>query len=415
MKLRSLLVHSSPKDEIEKKLKQLYLKRLKELFKKAVSLESDFNIFDEIFHGLAKTSTINENLHSFYESFLTITQYYQHSQAGRGSLAVKLLRELGETEKMEFEFVLRKLPRFLGLKEKLPDTVETRQRFDIVNKSGENLAFCELKMKVYSGCSAGRIELMDKFNKFVNLMLNNREFRDLLIRGNIKNVYLIGGILFDIEGNPATVQKDREFGICYNGLIRAKEEIMRNLKEAGVPYHITENGHPEKAFTIEFSIEDLNVRIITVYGNKVADELFLGQAKHDINYFKEKLEGMLYDDLWLGQIIALSERAILEQMFKTNKERANFLLAIAGDENCLKILESLGSDFDEIALQEATLKILELLKIAHPMLFEISPTPAQSMMTTGWKDYDLQNYVADIVQFLSSEDLLKVVKEKMVH
>ncbi|MGB9607751.1 MAG: hypothetical protein ACPL7E_04355 [bacterium] len=315
MKLRNLLVRSSPKDEIEKKLKQLYL----------------------------------------------ITQYYQHSQAGRGSLAVKLLRELGETEKMEFEFVLRKLPRFLGLKEKLPDTVETRQRFDIVNKSGENLAFCELKMKVYSGCSAGRIELMDKFNKFVNLMLNNREFRDLLIRGNIKNVYLIGGIL------------------------------------------------------IEFSIEDLYVRIITVYGNKVADELFLGQAKHDINYFKEKLEGMLYDDLWLGQIIALSERAILEQMFKTNKERANFLLAIAGDENCLKILESLGSDFDEIALQEATLKILELLKIAHPMLFEISPTPAQSMMTTGWKDYDLQNYVADIVQFLSSEDLLKVVKEKMVH
>lgn len=81
MKLRKLLICKKPKNDIELRLKRIYVKRLQEMFKRTISLESIFNVFDEVFHGLSQASLISENLYSFYEALLTITSYYQHSQA----------------------------------------------------------------------------------------------------------------------------------------------------------------------------------------------------------------------------------------------------------------------------------------------------------------------------------------------
>ena len=108
MKLRKLLICTEPKNEneIEAGLKRMYLKRVQEMFKRTLNMESIFNIFDEVFHGLSQASVVSENLYSFYESLLTITSYYQHSQAGRGSLVAKLIEKLGTSDKMEFEFAL---------------------------------------------------------------------------------------------------------------------------------------------------------------------------------------------------------------------------------------------------------------------------------------------------------------------
>ena len=114
MRLRKLLICTEPRNEIEIGLKRMYLKRVQEMFKRTLSMESIFNIFDEVFHGLSQASLVSENLYSFYVSLLTITSYYQHSQAGRGSLVAKLLEELGTSEKMEFVFALMKLPQWLG-------------------------------------------------------------------------------------------------------------------------------------------------------------------------------------------------------------------------------------------------------------------------------------------------------------
>jgi len=147
MRLRKLLICEKPRNEIEAGLKRMYLKRVKKMFKRTLNMESIFNIFDEVFHGLSQASLVSDNLYSFYESLLTITSYYQHSQAGRGNLVAKLLEELGTTEKMEFEFALMKLPQFLGQNVKLEESELTKQKFDIVNKSGETIVFCELKMK----------------------------------------------------------------------------------------------------------------------------------------------------------------------------------------------------------------------------------------------------------------------------
>jgi len=225
MRIRRLLICTEPRNEIEAGLKRMYLKRVQEMFKRTLNIESIFNIFDEVFHGLSQSLLVSENLYSFYESLLTITSYYQHSQAGRGSLITKLLEDLGTTEKMEFEFALMKLPQLLGQTTRLEESELTKQKFDIINKSNENLAFCELKMKVYSGCTAGRIELMEKFNKFTKVIIGNQSFRNCIKNGGIKNVFLVGGILFDIQGEAATREKDEEWCNCNNGLIRVKNDV----------------------------------------------------------------------------------------------------------------------------------------------------------------------------------------------
>jgi len=335
MKLRKLLICAEPKNEIEAGLKRMYLKRVQEMFKRTISMESIFNIFDEVFHGLSQVSIASEDLYSFYESLLTITSYYHHSQAGRGSLIAKLLEKMGETEKIAFEFVLMKLPQWLGQNIKFEESELTKQKFDIVNKSKDNLAFCELKMKVYSGCTAGRVELTEKFNKFIKLIISNLSFRECIKNAGIKKVFLIGGILFDIQGEPATTQKDKEWGICYNGLIRGKNDIIRTLKDRNIQYIIDETKVSEKAFLIKFEIDNIKVNITTVYGNEVIKTLFVGNQRYDIKYFKNQLQEMLYDDLWLGQIITMSERAVLDKNFRRNKNLNNYVTSILRNKEIL--------------------------------------------------------------------------------
>ncbi len=409
MRIRKLLICTEPRNEIEAGLKRMYLKRVQEMFKRTLSMESIFNIFDEVFHGLSQASLVSENLYSFYESLLTITSYYQHSQAGRGSLVAKLLEELGTSEKMEFEFALMKLPQWLGQTIKLEESELTKQKFDIVNKSKDNLAFCELKMKVYSGCTAGRVELMEKFNKFTKLIIGNQSFRNCIKNVGIKNIFLIGGILFDIQGEPATTQKDEEWGICYNGLLRGKNDIIKTLKDKNVHYNIDEKKLPEKAFLIEFIIDGIQVNIIAVYGNEVIKSLFVGRQKYDIEHFKKQLEEMLYDDLWLGQIITMSERAVLDQNFKKNKNLNNYVISILKNDEILSDVKIFQLNRNNKTLEEVTNRIIEMIKQHDKKLLDIRPTPAEVIIKSSGEDYNTSDYVADIIQFLSCKEVINIL------
>ena len=410
MRIRKLLICTEPRNEIEKGLRRMYLKRVQEMFKRTLTMESIFNIFDEVFHGLSQALVVSENLYSFYESLLTITSYYQHSQAGRGSLVAKLLEELGTSEKMEFEFALMKLPQLLGQTINLEESELTKQKFDIVNKSKDNLAFCELKMKVYSGCTAGRIELMEKFNKFTKLIIGNQSFRNCIKDAGIRNIFLIGGILFDIQGEPATTQKDEEWGICFNGLLRGKNDIVKTLKDKNVQHKIDEEKLPEKAFLIEFVIDSIKVKIIAVYGNEVIKSLFVGEQKHGIEHFKKQLEGISYDDLWLGQIITMSERAVLDQNFKKNKNLNNYVTSILKNDEMLSEVNKFRLSRNKKTLEEVTSRLIEIIKDYDKNLLKISPTPAEIIIKSSGEDYDTKDYVADIVQFLSCKDVVNTLQ-----
>ncbi len=412
MRIRKLLICREPRNEIEKGLKRMYLKRVQEMFKRTLSMESIFNVFDEVFHGLSQASLVSENLYSFYESLLTITSYYQHSQAGRGSLVAKLLEELGTKDIMEFEFALIKLPQLLGQSIKLEESEPIKQKFDIVNKSNDNLAFCELKMKVYSGCTAGRIELMEKFNKFTKLIIENQSFRNCIKNAGIKNVFLIGGILFDIQGEPATTQKDEEWGICYNGLLRGKNDIIKTLKDKNVQHNIIdEEKIPEKAFLIKFIVDGIQVNIIAVYGNEVIKSLFVGRQKYDIEHFKKQLEEMLYDDLWLGQIITMSERALLDQNFKKNKNLNNYVISILKNNEILSEVKKFQLSRNNKTLEEIIDRIIEMIKKYDKNLLNISPTLAEIIIKSSGEDYyNIRDYVADIVQFLSCKEVVNILQ-----
>ncbi len=410
MRLRKLLICTDPRSEIEAGLKRMYLKRVQEMFKRTLSMESIFNIFDEVFHGLSQASLVSENLYSFYESLLTITSYYQHSQAGRGSLVAKILEDLGTTEKMEFEFALMKLPRWLGQTIKLEESELTKQKFDIVNKSKDNLSFCELKMKVYSGCTAGRVELMEKFNKFTKLIIGNQSFRNCIKNAGIRNVFLIGGILFDIQGEPATTQKDEEWGICYNGLLRGKNDIIKTLKDKNVQHDIDEEKLPEKAFLIEFVVDSIKVNIIAVYGNEVIKSLFVGRQKYDIEHFKKQLEEMLYDDLWLGQIVTMSERAVLDQNFKKNKNLNNYVISILKNNEILSETKRFQLNRNIRTLEEVTDRTIGIIKQYDKNLLDIRPTPAEIIIKSSGEDYNIKDYVADIIQFLSCKEVVNILQ-----
>ena len=413
MRIRNLLICTEPRNEIEKELKRMYLKRIKEMFKKTISLESSFNIFDEVFHGLSQVSKLDENLHSFYEALLTITSYYQHSQAGRGSLIATLLENLGTAERIGFELTLINLPKWLGQNIRLEKNELTKQKFDIVSKNGNNLVFCELKMKVYSGCTAGRIELMDKFNKFIKLLIRDQSFRSCLKNSGIENIFLICGILFDIQGNPATVEKDKEWGICYNGLTRGKEDIIKTLEDKKVKYELDEERLSEKAFGIEFMVDDIKVNILAVYGDEVIKRLFVGKQKYTIEHFKNQLEGILYDDLWLGQIITISERTVLELNFKKNKKLNNYVISILKSKEILEEIKNFQQDRTIEKLEEITRRVLKIIDQNDKNLSSISPTPAEMMIVVYDKNYKREDYVADIIQFLSCNEIIRFLQSEV--
>lgn len=410
---RNLLICSQPKNEIESNLKRIYFKRVQEMFQRAIDSESIFNIFDEIFHGLLTINQKDEYLYNFYESFLTITSYYQHSQAGRGSLIANLIKDFGNSEKMEFEFNLKNLPLFLDIEGNLQKDELTNIKFDIVNKINENIIFCELKMKVYSGCTAGRIEMMEKFNKFLKLIIEDEILRDLFHKGGINNIYLISGILFDISGDEANIEKDKEWGICYNGLLRGKDEILKTIKNNGIVFEEKTSNDNKIAFHIIFNIDDINVNIKASYGNEVIKDLFLGQQKYNIEHFRSELEEILYDDLWLGQILSISERTILNLNFKRNKRPNNFITSILKDRDILNILEDQKIFSDSNSFEKLINDAITNIEKSDKNLLDIKVIPAIKFFSLSNSEYKLKDYISDLVQFLSCEDLRKSLIERI--
>ncbi len=215
MRLRRLLLAEDPTtDEVRQTLRGTYKKRVQELLARAVSLESVFGPFDEIFHNLTVPANTHSENYGLYEALLTIESYYHHSQAGRGALATALLRKLGTPQLIEAETPLRKLPEKLGQGHvEIVENETTKVKFDLVVKHGARLVLGEIKMKVYSGCTAGRVEMMRKFKKVVEVLIDSQyeQFVNALYQAGIREILMVGGILYDIAGNPATVQADREW------------------------------------------------------------------------------------------------------------------------------------------------------------------------------------------------------------
>jgi hypothetical protein len=172
---------------------------------------------------------------------------------------------------------------------------------------------------------------------------------------------------------------------------------------------INEEKQPEKLFLIEFLVDNIKVNIIAVYGNEVIKSLFVGKQKYDINHFKKQLEEILYDDLWLAQIITMSERAVLDQNFKKNKKLNNYVISILRNDEILSEVKKFQLNRNIKTLEEVTDKTIEMIKQYDKNLLNITPTPAEIIIKSTGEDYDIRNYVSDIIQFLSCKDIINVL------
>jgi hypothetical protein len=183
--------------------------------------------------------------------------------------------------------------------------------------------------------------------------------------------------------------------------------MIRRLKNKGITCSEDKEKLPEKAFSVGFSIDGINVKIIAVYGNEVIRNLFIGKQTRDIFYFKQQLKEMLYDDLWLGQIITLSERAILNQNFKRNKKLDNFITAIIKNNLIVSEIERFRNNRNENVLEDVACRVINSLETSNSELLKINLIPAFLIMKSSDEKYLLKDYIADIIQFLSCENVIR--------
>jgi len=136
----------------------------------------------------------------------------------------------------------------------------------------------------------------------------------------------------------------------------------------------------------------------------------LRKQKYDIKHFKKQLEEMLYDDLWLGQIITMSERAVLDQNFKKNKNLNNYVITILKNNEILSEIRKFQLNKDIKTLKEVTDKIIKLIGKYDKNLLNIRPTPAEIIIKSYGEDYNIKDYVVDIIQFLSCKEVVNILR-----
>ncbi|NAZ30456.1 MAG: hypothetical protein GU354_04715 [Caldimicrobium sp.] len=361
----------------------------------------------KFFHGIAKTEVESQDLYSFYEAFLTVTSYYQHSQAGRGSLIAKLFQELlniESNEKVLFEGRVSNFSKILNKGCILEISKDEDQKFDIVVKMNNTMVICELKMKIYSGCTAGRIEIIEKFIKFVELVDKDEKLYNCFDLNKIKEIKLIGGVLYDIEGNPATLEKDIEWQICYSGLKNGINRLINFLKNKNLNFQY-ENKYRNCALQISFILKSIKFVIYFLYGNQLIEAITVGESINYLEDLKEKLETKLYDDIWLAQLISINERSILNQMFRKNKKLKNTLTYILDHyirdvefknffDNFLKKKSKSKEDLKKIII-----KIKNIIKKDKELLKAVSHSKAIQIMKIE-TTYTIDDYLADLIQIL---------------
>jgi hypothetical protein len=378
----------------------------------------EFDPVSRVFSGL---ESVSEDVKHYYEALLGVTSYYQASKGGRGKYIEKKLSSFVETCSLDIR--LSELPIWLSypllhrkkgiftLQELSSEersilrrsewdwlgSKEDEETIDLGNifKESESIVFIELKNRIDSGGTAARREIWNKkFKNFLTLISNIQKklYRkgsytfsliELFKYFGIKHIEFYIGILFDTEGKPATRQSDKE-----HGFYSSSEEGYRDLKVfmSSLPNVRIINEDPN-TLTLDVRIErfeDFSIRFSSVYGNEIPKALFKkGYSISDLLILR-------YDDIWLGQLTAISERA--------------FLLKF--QENTTLIIKSiLQRDFkarelyDEFINSEGAEDLL--IKLVNYLLRKYSEEFKTNYIPPG-KQAD--EYIADIIQVLASAE-----------
>jgi hypothetical protein len=375
--------------------------------------QAEWSLPFEIFHNLTQENIPGKEIYAFYRALFDVTSYYQHNTAGIAKFGNALITKLGPPENLVPELHLRDLPSKL-LGDENYDWIGTDDddvTTDVVNRVGDSAIFLEFKFRVDSGCTAGRREVWEaKFLKIIQHIVTGKKLfskdsrqeslSELLNSAGINVIELYIGILFDIKGNFATVGEDKKF-ICYGGMHESYQRTLAYLNQNNVPFtELTPTNPNTESLLFEFKRGSMTVRGGAKYANSAIDSLFKGKGK-DLSTIKAMIDSLIYDDLWLSQLIAISERAIL-LIYNTN-----YLLMI---NNILESEYDLRKEiqmFSQIRYTQTdnAMKILTSLtqKILAKHKSEFNELPIPMMVTiirTYLENYSFEEYIADIIQVL---------------
>lgn len=343
-----------------------------------------------------------------------MTSYFQSSKGGRGKYNEKKLSSMYKTCSINIKFselsILLEFPEIIRKKglftlkslnnEELKTLREKNFNFlgrvdettDIGNLLIDNncLNLLELKNRVDSGGTSARREIWTKkFNtifeylssseplfKKGNLELN---LIQLLKKFQINNLNIYIGILFNVEGTPATKEGDKR-----KGFYSSNEEGYRDLKNFIVQkgFALVEDNIDQLELSLE--INELRIKFGALYGNQIPTKIF------NDDFSVSNLLKLKYDDIWFSQLLTIDERAILLEYEK------NSILEI------IEIIEKdlyLKTQYNLFKSKEGDLTILNT--IVNNLCENYSKSfPDHYFIRISEK----KQYLADILQFLASAD-----------
>lgn len=370
----------------------------------------DFDPVSRAFDGL---ESISGDMEHYYEALLGVTSYYQHSKGGKGKYVEKKISSVMRTCSMNIK--LSELPVWLeypelhrkkGILTQTGLTTEEKiilrniewnwlgredETTDVGNflPKDNSLILVELKNRVDSGGTAGRREIWTKkFMTILEILANktliyshgDRKYSlpDLLAQFNMGKFEIYIGILFNVEGTPATKEGDRQRGFFSSNLEGYRD--LKNFLRSNPALEIEKEDIDNLVLDLSLSDSRLKLRVGALYGNEIPKALF-----HK-DYSVSDLLLLRYDDVWLSQLIAIDERA---QLLKSGKNfMVNFIDLLKRDRDLrLKYSNLIESECGERELNEIVIYLFG----NYPSIFTNKLLPAGK---------NKKEYLADVVQIL---------------
>ena len=378
----------------------------------------DFDPVAKVYHGLLSAPP---EIRDYYEALLGVTSYYQASKGGRGRYIEKKLASSFDFCSLDIK--LSQIPfwlthptihkkkgiftqRGLSTSEKrlirrfpwdwIGNNDEETDIGSIIKNEKKTMVLMEIKNRVDSGGTAARREIWtsQKFGIILDHLIENKKiyrrhesggiedfsFTEMLSHFKIQCLEMYIGILFDITDAPASIDVDKK-----NGFYSSNKE--------GFNYLLDKTKNSEKFEIIDVDDERLQVeakhkpsntivKCGALYGNEVTKKLF--RKKVPVS----DLLLLRYDDIWLSQLVAISERA---NLLKFGKNHTTILKEILiKDWNVRRL-------YDEFINSEGSEETLN--KLMNYLLSEYSENfPPEFCPLSKEKD----EYLADVIQFLGA-------------
>ena len=261
-----------------------------------------------------------------YQALLEVSSYFFASKGGRGVLIEKIIASKGSYSSYGIKFsdiismIMAKnkssieVDQFKSQWKMKKDNIKNL-KFDLVNIIDDAVIILELKNRIDSGGVDARHGSLDKKFFLLGRLIENEEkifnydgrdysFPEMLSLFGIKKVDMYLGLLYNTEGQEATVNDDRYGHGFYSSSKTAMEGYVNE------PHGSTDiSFNRDNRLSISIVKEGFSASINMVYGSEVIRK-FTGKQE-PLTTIMDKVFSSPWDDIWLALHVAISQRALL--------------------------------------------------------------------------------------------------------